>query len=74
MQRAFPILIVVVFAVSYFISDRIFLRAAQLSNNTMDPEIKPMGLVYAGVITLLFVVVYGLFLRDIRKDDSEADS
>ncbi|MGC6531370.1 MAG: hypothetical protein ACON34_00050 [Flavobacteriales bacterium] len=72
-RNAFPILIVVVFAVTYFMADRIFLRAAQLSQNDMDPVVKPMGLVYAGAVTLMFIAVYGLFLRDIRGDKDQED-
>ena len=70
-RNAFPILIAVVFAVTYFMADRIFLRAAQLSQNDMEPTIQPMGLVYAGAVTLMFIAVYGLFLRDIRNDQDQ---
>lgn len=61
---------VIVFGVSYFMTDRIFLRAAQLSQGTMAPEYKPMGWVYASIITALFGLCFWIFIRDIAREDA----
>lgn len=66
-------MLVIVFGVSWFITDRIFLRAAQISQNTMTPEFEPKGLLYAGMATAVFGVFFWIFIRDVARDEPSSE-
>ena len=60
---------IIVAAVSYFMVDRVSLRAAQLANNDMTTEYSSRSIIYTVVITLAYSALYWIFVRDISKGD-----
>ena len=68
-KRTFPLLLVIVFGVSWVITDRVFLRATQISQGTMTPDFEPKGLLYAGMATAVFAVFFWVFIRDVSRDE-----
>lgn len=64
---------IIVAAVSYFMVDRISLRAAQLANNTMDADYTSRSIIYAVGITMAYSALYWLFVRDLGTSLSEGE-
>lgn len=63
----FVICSLIVFGVTYFMVDRIMLRAVQLGNNSMDVDFSSRSLGYASGITLVFALIFWLFVKDVGK-------
>ena len=66
---------IVIFSVTYYITDFVNLRAKQIAENTLDVEYQSRGFHYALGITGAYSLLYLFFARDMirTRTDSEEE-
>lgn len=68
--KIYLVLLPLVCGISYYITQRAFLRLAQLRANTMDVEVESTrAIIYASIIALVFSLIYYFIVRDLGQDE-----
>lgn len=65
---------VVIFSVTYYITDRVYLRAKQIAQNKIDVDYHQRGYNYAIGVTGAFSLLYFFFARDMLSDREKFNS
>ncbi|MDG1261854.1 MAG: hypothetical protein P8H59_10000 [Flavobacteriales bacterium] len=67
--KIWMVLAPIIFALSYFLSSRIQLRAKQIGANSMDVQEDNGPWIYASFVVAAFTIVYYFIARDLSKHD-----